>query len=250
MIRKEQDGVEWLEFELFADCKLLKHGVFTRLGGVSSGTFGSLNVSSSVGDDPANTAENRRRIEHIIGAPLSRINMCHGKEISFIDQFPYVQTPVCDAIATDLSHIGLLITHGDCQAAIFYDPIKNVVANAHSGWKGSVKNIYAEVVKALINRYGCNPRDLMVGIAPSLGPEHAEFINYEQELPQHFLKYQCKPVHFDFWQISKDQLMESGVLPSHIQIAGICTYECEHDFFSYRRDKKSGRNATVARLLK
>jgi YfiH family protein len=249
MLRKECDGVQWLEFELFSDCRKLKHGVFTRHGGVSSDSFSSLNVSSSVGDDPQKTAINRQKIEKIIGSPLTRINMCHGKIVKIIEEFPYTTNPVCDAIATHLPHIGLMITHGDCQAAIFYDPIKHVVANAHSGWRGSVQNIYGEVIKQMKERYGCCPRNLLVGIAPSLGPQRSEFINYRTELPEHFLKYQVKPAYFDFWHISADQLLESGVLPNHIQIAGICTYEHEGDFYSYRRDKKAGRNATVASLI-
>lgn len=249
MIRKEEDGVVWLEFELFSDCKKLKHGVFTRHGGVSLGSFESLNVSSSVGDDPQKTAVNRHRIEKIIGGSLTRINMCHGKTINIIEKFPIDPTPVCDGMTTHLTGVGLMITHGDCQAAIFYDPIKHVVANAHSGWKGSVQNIYAEVIKSLKLRYGSNPKDILVGVAPSLGPQNAEFINYRTELPGHFLKYQVKPTYFDFWKISQDQFVDCGILPDHIQIAGICTYDSASDFFSYRRDKKAGRNATVACLL-
>lgn len=249
MIRKEAEGIEWLEFELLADCKRLKHGVFTRHGGESSGSFSSLNVSTSVGDDPHVTAQNRKKIEKILGSPLTRINMCHGKEVHIIENYPYDVVPVCDAIVTHLNHVGLMITHGDCQAAIFYDPVNHVVANAHSGWKGSVQNIYAEVIKRMGLRYGTNPKDLLVGIAPSLGPQNSQFVNYSVELPPEFLKYQIKPLYFDFWKISADQLIDCGIPEENIQIAGICTYDHADDFFSFRRDRQSGRNATVATLV-
>lgn len=150
---------------------------------------------------------------------------------------------------TDEKNVGLMIKHADCQAAIFYDPLHHAVANVHCGWRGNVKNIYREIVEAMGQRYGSRPQDLLVGISPSLGPQASEFRNYIKELPKSFWEFQIKPLYFDLWEISKQQLMGCGILSHHIEIAKICTFSTPEDCFSYRREKRSGRHATIVALL-
>ena len=88
----------------------------------------------------------------------------------------------------------------------------------------------------------------MAGIGPSLGPCCAQFIHYEQEIPEAYWMYQTRPYYFDLWQLSRDQLIAAGVLGEHITLAGICT-SCRTDlFFSYRKEKTTGRFATVIAL--
>ena len=111
-----------------------------------------------------------------------------------------------------------------------------------------MENIYQKTVDSL-KKMGSDPRDLIVCISPSLGPNFAEFVHYKKELPQSFLEFKKKECLFDFWEISRSQLMQEGVLPSHIEIASLCTYENKEDFFSYRRDKITGRQATIAKLV-
>lgn len=248
MLRKEREGVQWLEFELLSDLKRVRHAVFLRKGGVSAPPFNSLNVSTSAGDQSEATAFNRLKISRLMEAPLTRINMVHGKHIVSIDELSEENTPVCDGIATHKENIGLMITHADCQAAFFYDPIKHVCANVHCGWKGNVQNIYGEAVKHLHRIYGSSPNNLLVAISPSLGPHNAQFLNYQTEWPEEFHRYQVAPYFFDLWQMSQDQLMEAGVLKDHIQVAHMCTYSNSEDFFSYRRDKPTGRHASVITL--
>jgi YfiH family protein len=141
-----------------------------------------------------------------------------------------------------------MISHADCQAAIFYDPIQKAIANVHSGWRGNIQNIYASTILKMQQMYGSKPQNLLVCISPSLGPQSAEFTNFQNELPEAFWKFRTPPHHFDFWQISQYQLEESGVLPSHIQIAEIDTLSNPQDYFSYRHSKICGRNATVCAL--
>jgi polyphenol oxidase len=96
--------------------------------------------------------------------------------------------------------------------------------------------------------YGTRPADLIAGIGPSLGPCCAQFIHYRQEFPESFWKYQIRPDYLDLWQLSRDQLTAAGVLEDHIQIAGVCT-SCRTDlFFSYRKEKTTGRFATIIAL--
>lgn len=235
------------QFELLSEQPRLKHAVFTRHGGVSDSSFDSLNLGFNVGDREENVAENLKRVQEILGVnPLYAAIQCHGKEI--VEVAPCIERGQGDILSTSHPGCPLLVKHADCQAAILYDPINHAVSGVHSGWRGSVLNVYAEAIRHMQGKYGTKPENLLVGISPSLGPESSEFINYRTELPAEFCDYQFKPNYFDFWQISFSQLRQCGVLPHHIEIAQIDTY-VSSDFFSYRRDKVTGRNGTVVGLL-
>ena len=246
MERHLSSSLEWLTFDHLSACPGLRHGFFLRHGGVSSGPFDSLNCGISQGDAHKNVATNRERALQAVGAAVySSLYQKHTDTVCEAD--PTVKL-VGDALITDQADLALMILHADCQAAIFYDPVTHALANVHAGWRGSVQNIYRETIVAMGGRFGSRPENLLVGISPSLGPDAAEFRHYREELPESFWAYQVRPTYFDFWEISRQQLMAAGVLPHHIEVAGMCTYAHERDFFSYRREKRSGRHATLAYL--
>jgi YfiH family protein len=224
MIEKNNNGISWLEFELLTEAKL-KHGVF-----LSPLNLRSCNLPQAILDIPS----------------LVTGKQSHGKDVKLITHGE--DNPSCDSLVTEVPHIGLMIRHADCQAGILYDPVNHAVANVHSGWRGSAQNIYAKTISFMKKRFHTNPRDLLVAISPSLGPESAEFIHYRHELPEHFWEYQIKPNYFDFWEISRCQLTTCGVLPHHIQIAQIDTFSDHERFFSYRRNGTQERNGTVVSL--
>jgi YfiH family protein len=246
MQRRTNGEVEWLTFDVFEEFPHLVHGVFLRHGGVSQGEFGSLNFSSSRGDCQKNVDENRKRA--LKALHIDRwcdLDQEHGKKIIPANH-PLNERG--DALITNRPHLGLMVLHADCQAALFYDPIENAIALTHCGWRGNVQNIYRETIQSMKHFYGSQPQNILVGISPSLGPQASEFIHYQQELPLHFYPFQYKPTYFDLWAISKWQLDACGILPHHIEIAEMCTYSNPQDFFSYRRAHESGRHATLASL--
>lgn len=247
MIEKEKEGIRFLEFELFSEFSNLKHAIFLREGGFSKKCYHSLNLSYLVGDEEAIVKENEKKVRLIMGCErLVRGNLCHGKRI--VDISSLDTKMLSDGIATKKGGFGLLSTHADCQTALFYDPIQKAIANIHAGYRGSVQNIYQETINFMKKTYGSNEKDLHVAISPSLGPMQAEFINYKKELPETFWEFETVPNHFDFWEISNRQLLNAGLLPHHIQIAKIDTFSNEKDYFSYRRDKITGRNASFIAL--
>lgn len=248
MLRKECNGIQWLEFELLANEPQITHGVFLRHGGHSSEPFASLNLADNVGDHPEHLTRNRAAVCNVLNImQLAWSRQCHGKNINIVAN-DTSSIPDGDALVTSKSGVGLIITHADCQATIIYDPIHHAVANVHAGWRGSIQNIYAETIRKMRSIYHSKPENLLVCISPSLGPSDAEFVNYRKELPEQFWEYQVRPNYFDFWQISKQQLQQSGVLPHHIEIASISTYSQPNDYFSYRRQNITGRNGTIVAL--
>ena len=154
----------------------------------------------------------------------------------------------CDGLLTSQLDKALVISHADCQAAIFYDPVQHILANIHCGWRGNVQNIYKNAV-GMFTKRGTKPSDLFVCISPSLGPQNAEFIHYQKEWPEALWKFRLEENRFDLWALSTHQLQQEGVLLSHIEVAGMCTKAQKEDFFSFRGEKITGRNSTIAKLL-
>lgn len=255
MQRHKRGQIEWLEFELLADFPKVKHAVFLRQGGHSQGSFASLNTALNGGDDPEHVKANLQLIQdqlkHEIRdwKQLVWSHASHGKALTHVQKNSSQALMHFDGLITSTPLVTLMMKHADCQIALFYDPIHHACANVHAGWRGSVANIYKEAVHHMQQTFGSNPADLLVCISPSLGPDEAEFIHYRSELPEEFWHFQIRPTYFDFWSISEYQLHALGILPHHIEIARLSTYANAQDYFSHRRDKDTGRNATCITLL-
>lgn len=243
--------LEWLEFDLLADHPAIAHAVFQRHGGVSSGAFSTLNISNDVGDHPDSVKVNRERIRQTLGLDhLVFPHQQHGINIVRITKENCQHTHQADALFTTEKGIGLAVAQADCQGVVFFDPKHQAVAVAHVGWRGNVQNLFAVVVDTLKASLGINPKDLLVCISPSLGPDHAEFKNYKKEFPESFWSFQEKPHYFDLWAVSTFQLTSCGIPEGNIEIARTCTSCAHKDYFSYRIQQKTGRNATVIALKK
>jgi polyphenol oxidase len=242
-------------FENLSKVPGLVHGVFTRHGGVSEPPYHTLNTALNNGDSQEAVLTNLLRVKKALGIQkLASSRQVHGDTIQMVDDGSFIRgengadlaVPIpCDALATRLRGIGLMIRIADCQALFLVDPVERIVANIHCGWRGSVIELPIKAVHFLKEQFGCNPENILAAVSPSLGPCCAEFINYRRELPSSFLQYQVKPEYFDFWEITRQQLIGAGVRPEHIEIAGRCTV-CESDhFFSYRGEHTTGRMAAV-----
>lgn len=251
MIRKFQDGLQWLEFELLASFKFLKHAVFLRHGGCSEGPYDSLNLSASMGDHPNQVAVNVSKVKSVMSIErLIAAQQVHSDGIAIIDGRSNPSFASHDALLTHQVNIGLKVKHADCQAAIFYDPIQHVVATVHCGWRGLVCNIYEKVIVSMTQKYGSKPENIHVAIAPSLGPQHSEFVHYHSEFPETFWEFQVRPNYFNLWEVGVWRLTQANILASHIQLAEMCTYANAVDCFSYRRSKgATGAHGTIAMLL-
>ncbi len=213
---------------------------------MSSAPYGSLNLSYGVRDAVTAVDTNRKLLKttHSLGHVLSA-QQVHGDAI-FIAEGPLMadfEVDGYDALMTDQPDTALLIQQADCQAITLFDPKHPAIAAIHSGWQGSVLNIAGKTVRAMTETYNSSAVDIQARVSPSLGPCCAEFVNHPLELPDSFLPFQVEKNHFDFWQISKMQLIEAGLQEHNIHITGICT-SCSGDYFSYRRACRNGDGIT------
>lgn len=234
------------------------HGMFTALGGAGSGLFASLNCSYHVGDKDVQVTANRKVLQAALGLHrLYSVHQVHGDQILVIETKQSGDQSAegasgYDALITSVAGTGLLIQQADCQAVLVSAPEDGIIAAIHCGWRGSVLGIIGATVRRLQEQFGLAPTRLRAVISPSLGPCCAEFVQYRTELPQWMHAYQPRTNYFDFWAISRRQLEESGVMPNHIDVIGLCT-RCDRRFFSYRRAKAlhggvTGRNGSIIGL--
>ena len=245
----ERGKLEWLEFDLLQEHPSVLHGVFLRHGGTSEGAYKSLNTSDMIGDNPECVKANRELIREQMGVShITFARQKHGTNIVRITEDNYRSSPEADGLFTKEPNFGIAMTHADCQAAVFYDPENETIGVVHAGWKGNILNVYAEMVRTLKEEVATKPENLIVCISPSLGPDHAEFKNYKKEFPEDFWSYQIQPNHFNLWDIARKQLTACGVPEKNIEIEEICTYCASKDYYSFRREKMTGRHATVVAL--
>lgn len=251
--RVEQEGLVWYCWSLLEEFAEVEHRVWTRQGGVSEPPYDGLNLSFSVGDEAARVSRNRALVRQAMGLDeLVSVGQVHGSNTLILTDREQVESARevkgIDILITDIPGLGLLIKQADCQAVGLYDPQNRVIANVHCGWRGNVHNVIGQAVRRLQEVFGTRPEAVRAGISPSLGPCCAEFRNYQEEFPGELWSYRVRESFFDLWRLSHDQLTDAGLRPEHIQVAGVCSRCREEDFFSYRRDKVTGRNGTVLAL--
>ena len=253
VILNHKNGASFYEFESLAPFSEIRHGIFTRHFGCSTGPFESLNVSFGLGDPAAHVKENRQVIARVIGSnDLIYAQQVHGDQVLILNPENFVSEADADrvlgtgdAMVTDASGKFLTIQLADCQSILLYDATRQVVGNIHSGWRSSIRNIAGRTVDVMRKHFKCHPADIIAGIGPSLGPCCTEFINYRKEIPEIFWQYKTANDYFDFWAISCDQLAEAGVPRENIEVSNVCTCCNTAVFFSYRGEGQTGRFASV-----
>jgi hypothetical protein len=255
----EDKDIRVYEFEHLKEDAGLVHGIFTRDGDGGHG-FGPSTAAMDPENGYSAAANNRRLITRKLGpAPLVFLNQVHGDTVTVLKQEDHDPSKIfeiekqayrADGAITDMKGLFLVIQVADCQSVMLYDPHKKVIANIHSGWRGSVLDIIGKCVDKMVLEFGCCPENFLAGISPSLGPCCSEFIHYKDEIPEHLWKYKHRDKDFfDFWAMSQDQLVEKGVKKENIRNMGICT-KCHTDvFYSFRGERTIGRFACAISMI-
>ncbi len=245
-----------MQFSLFAPFhERLLHLVTNRHGGVSEAPYATLNLALHVGDDPAKVVQNRLRLAERAGFDAKNLiymDQVHGAHIAEITHPFENKIERCDALITDRSDIALMVMVADCLPLLFFDPVRSVIAVAHAGRNGTFLRIGAKVVERMCDRYGSRSEEILVAIGPGIhrccyevGPEIADIVT--QEFGAHYLQEREGRMFLDLVGMNVDQLRAAGVAPEHIEASGICSC-CDREYFSYRREGRTGRFAGVMML--
>ncbi len=220
----------------------------TRHGGVSQGNYGSLNINSYCGDDPASVAENRRLLSLELPVPnASRLvipHQVHDSVVQVIDEETLGHQELIegvDALITRLPGVCIGVSTADCIPIIIYDPINHCAAAVHAGWRGTVKRIAEKTARQMYSFYRSDYGEMQVMIGPGISLKNFEVGQevYDEFLqavfPMERIAAKYAKWHIDLPLCNRLQLEQLGVRPENIRETGICTYDHTDDFFSARR---------------
>lgn len=240
----DNQSLRFFEFASFPKDQI-DQGIFTRQGGVSPKPWKSLNLGGLNGDSRDNVIENRQRIFDCLDRPVESIFdvwQVHSADVITAESPRPLDAPhqKADAIVTNQETVSLFMRFADCVPVFFYDPVKKVVAIAHAGWQGTVKNIVGHTVQNMQSQFGSRPENIFAGIGPSIGPDHyevgADVIEHVHRVlgEQSGSVFQPKNGRFmlDLWRTNQILLEKAGVI--HIEVAGICTACHMDEWYSHR----------------
>lgn len=272
---KKKDVLEYqlvpvIKYKLFDGFDNIICGFSTRYGGVSTEHLSSMNLSFTRGDKEKNVIDNHKIFAKAVGYDYKKLvlsDQVHDiiiKSVTEEDAGKGISKKTdikgIDGLITDIPGIPLMTFYADCVPLFFYDPVKKVVATAHSGWKGTVNKIGTVMIDKMVNEYSCNVNDIYCAIGPSICQacyEVSEDVaikfkeNYANELHNELLidkgngKYQLdlhKACYYNF--------IAGGVNPEHIAMPDLCTC-CNSDFlFSHRKTNGKRGNLSAVIMLK
>jgi YfiH family protein len=230
----------------------VRHGFFTRLGGVSGGLYASLNCGPGSRDEAANVVENRARVAEILGAKPDRllsVSQQHSADaITAKKPWDAAKLPEADAIVTSTPGLAIGILTADCAPVLFADGEARVIGAAHAGWRGALSGIIEATVEAM-QKLGAAPERITAVIGPAIsqkayevGAEYVErFLAEEPESEAFFMNDEGSgEPHFDLPGYVGERLARAGV--GTIADLGLCTYCEETRLFSYRRSQHRGED--------
>lgn len=264
------DGdLKYIEFECLNEYDdMLAHGMSTRIGGVSTGECSTLNLGFNRNDSRENVLENFRRLCESAGIDIQSMvltNQVHEAIIRMVDNRDMGKgfskdsdIKGVDGMLTVSPGVTLVTFHADCVPIFLFEPVIKATALLHSGWRGTLKNIVSEALKAMALLPGFKAERLVAVIGPSIGS--CCFEVGEDVYGLFAGKYKdaafYKPSKDEKWKIDLQGIIESelkreGLFDANIHNSGICT-KCRRDlFFSYRGDNgKTGSLAAFMQLKK
>ncbi len=235
----------------------VRHGFFTRAGGVSGGVYHSLNCAYGTGDSPENVNENLRRIADTLGAAkgIARLHQVHGTTaIAATTPWPHDARPQADAVVTATPGLAVGVSTADCVPILLADDRHRVVAAAHAGWKGALAGIVEATLEAM-QKLGAQRDTIAATIGPAIAQGSYEvdagfrerFLLQEESNQIYFIHgARSKHFLFDLKAYVKDRLKSAGITRINLLAHDTCLQE--DDFFSYRRTTLRGESAYGCQL--
>lgn len=263
---REVQGFPMLVYPLLEQTGMVKHCFTTRQGGVSEGSFESLNLSFTRGDKKEAVEENFRRVAKAMGTEYENFvftDQTHttnvkrvGKEDAGKGLTRERGYTDIDGLITNESGIVLSTFYADCVPLYFIDPVHRAIGLSHSGWRGTVRRMGKVTLEAMKAEFGTRSEDVICAIGPSICQSCYEVsedvaVEFKQEFPgkeEKILmdkgngKYQL-----DLWRANELILLEAGVKPEHLAVTNICT--CCNDKLLFSHRASQGKRGNLGAFL-
>ena len=250
IIHIKKDNVEYIQFRKLLEYKNITHCYTLK-------SDGKLNFRS---ENNATMLKSYENISRELGfTNIIKPKQTHSDNITIIENNERNLNEI-DGLITNEKNVTLGTTSADCISLLFYDPNKNVIANVHSGWRGTEKGIAKKTVQELIEKFNCQPKDIICCICPSIRKCHFEvdrdvyemFYNQFEKLgcTEEFIKVKGEKWHIDTVLINKIILKNVGILEENIEDCGICSVCNKDKVHSYRAEGANYGLATALIMLK
>jgi hypothetical protein len=223
----------------------IRHGFFTRSGGVSQGVYGTLNGGVGSHDDPAKIEENRTRMAGALGVAPDRLitaYQIHSPDVVVAERpWTAAERPRADAIVTRTPGLAIGVSTADCAPLLFADEQARVIGAAHAGWRGALGGVIEATVTAM-ETLGAARGRIAAALGPAIrqpnyevGPEFVERFVAADTANARFFTPSKRAGHamFDLASYIASRIQRAGVV--NFEDLGLCTYAEPERFFSYRR---------------
>lgn len=222
-----------------------------RCGGVSAGPYASLNLGAHVGDEPSAVAENRRRLRAALALPSEPLWLSQQHGIGVFDAerraASALAPPLADAAVARSPGRVLAVLVADCLPVLLADSAGEAIAIAHAGWRG----LAAGVIEAAVGALGLEPRRLVAWIGPGIGAAHFEVgdevrsacCRGDARALAAFARNERGRWQCDLYRLAEQRLTRAGV--TSITSERRCPFSEPEAFYSFRRDRVTGRMAAL-----
>lgn len=236
----------------------------TRMGGMSRGKYASMNMSFSNGDSARSVRKNYDILFDALGLDPEKAvfsHQTHTNNIRIVKECDIGKGIVIhrdynnvDGLITNLKGVALITQFADCVPLLFYDPVKEVIASSHAGWRGTVKEIGKKTVEKMVKHFGCDPANIKVAIGPSIGkccyevdgPVFEAFMDFGYMFTNTvFLKKENGKYMLDLWTANRIILEKAGIKSENICTTDLCTC-CNSQFFHSHRASGGSRGNLAA----
>ncbi len=266
MTLNNSESVPYLTYNSLSEINFINHAFSTRLGGVSTGEFTSMNLAFNRGDIPDNVTENYRRICKSAGFEFETLTASaqdhntYVREVTSADRGVGIYRPrdmeSVDALITNERGVTLVTYYADCTPLFFVDTNKKAIGLAHAGWRGTVGRIGEKTVRKMTEIYGTDPADIVSAIGPAISvccyevdkPCADNFIALEGLETEKFVfpkdngKYMI-----DLLEANRQILISAGVRKENITVSDVCTNCNSSLLWSHRATK--GRRGTMSAFM-
>ena len=268
LLEQEKNGVRYLQFPALIETGVCRHLFSTRMGGVSKGHLGTMNLSYSRGDEKENVDENFRRIADVLDCSMEDFVLSHqthttnvkvvtaqDKGRGIVKELGYTDI---DGLVTNEPGIVLSTFYADCVPLFLVDPVKKAIGLSHSGWRGTVEKMGKVTIQKMTQEYGSDPKDIIAAIGPSIcvdcyevsmdvADAFREAFKEADNLEQIVIPKSIEKAQLNLWEANLAVFLEAGVKKENIILPDICTACNKELLFSHRAS--NGKRGNLGAFL-
>lgn len=258
------EGVKFYSVPALDALPQLCHGFSTRVGGVSTGIYKTMNLSLNAGEDTDLVEINRCMFVKALEAgnpEVCTVKQVHGTGVIRVER---KETSVMefrqaegDAIVTDQPGVAIGALTADCVPVLLVDPVKRAIAAVHAGREGSLQSILSHVIRRMVKDFQSSPQELYAAVGPAIerdcyevGAEIADRVQGRSSDAAEFLSQKDGAFYLDLRKMNHFALLGNGLRKDRIFHVDLCTACHPRTFYSYRKSggRETGRMMAVIML--